>query len=72
MNSEKLMEMALGLKQPWEINSVEFKAGPTQQAELHITVAFKPGSYFDHHQHGSITCFYRGSTGDLPQSQHTL
>jgi len=46
MNSEKLMEMALGLKHPWQIESVEFKAGSTQQAELHITVAFTRGSRF--------------------------
>lgn len=48
MNSEKLMEMALGLKQPWEIKLVEFKVGSTQQTELHITVAFKQGSHFDY------------------------
>ena len=47
MNSETLMGLALGLKSPWKIKSVEFKAGLDKQAELHITVAFIKGSRFD-------------------------
>lgn len=45
LNSVQLFEMALGIKSPWEISSVEFSDGFSGK-ELHIKIDFKKGAKF--------------------------
>ncbi len=45
LNSVQLFEMALGVKSPWEITSVEFSEGFPGK-ELHINLNFKKGTKF--------------------------
>lgn len=45
LNSVQLFEMALGVKSPWEITSVEFSDGFPGK-ELHIKIDFKKGAKF--------------------------
>lgn len=45
MNSKELFALALGIKTPWEIVSINFK-GPEDNKELHIEIDFKHCSKF--------------------------
>ena len=45
MNSVHLFKMALGLEEPWEVKSIQFKESASGQ-ELHIDIDFKRGSKF--------------------------
>ena len=45
LNSVQLFEMALGVKSPWEITSVEFSDGLSGK-ELHVKIDFKKGAKF--------------------------
>jgi len=46
MNSETLMNMALGLQSPWKIDSVEFKKETCNKLSLHLHIGFEKGTKF--------------------------
>lgn len=46
MNSEQLFSMALGLQSPWQVESIDFKAGAKGGDELHLRLGFPRGSRF--------------------------
>jgi len=54
MNSEALFEMALGLGNPWRIESVEFREGGEVGNELHIRLDFERGAKFP--DNASVPC----------------
>jgi len=45
LNSFQIFELALGIKSPWKISSVDFLDGPPEK-QLHIKIDFKKGSKF--------------------------
>jgi transposase len=46
MNSEQIFGIALGLKEPWQIQGIDFKEGENGGKELHLTIGFPRGSKF--------------------------
>lgn len=46
MNSEALMNLAIGLQSPWKIDSVEFKKETGNQLVLHLHIGFVRGAKF--------------------------
>jgi len=46
MNSEKIFELALGLRKPWQVDKIEF-INTDKIKELHITIGYDVGYYVD-------------------------